>query len=216
MFTLIRERVSATGVIAVLALVFAMGGGAWAAKKYVITSTSQIKPSVLKKLKKKLKGKPGKQGATGSAGATGAAGPEGGQGAKGDPGPEGSPWTAGGTLPPGQTETGNWGVLLVEPGAAEWISLSFPIPLEESIDSGSNIHLIANAGEDEEDCPGTAEAPSAEPGHLCVYVYQNFFGIPEFTFTSSQVSGVSFLAEPESGEESAGATGTFAVTAETP
>jgi hypothetical protein len=33
-----------------LALVFAMSGGAYAARRFVITSTKQIKPSVLKSL----------------------------------------------------------------------------------------------------------------------------------------------------------------------
>jgi hypothetical protein len=128
-----RKRISYANVAATLAVVFAMTGGAYAAKKYVITSTKQIKPSVLKK----LEGKNGKNGATGAAGSAGAAGPAGPQGpagtagAKGEDGTngtnskegpkgekgeegkqgkEGEPWTAGGTLPSGKTETGTWGV----------------------------------------------------------------------------------------------------------
>jgi hypothetical protein len=60
-----------------------------AAKHYLITSTSQIKPSVLTK----LKGHAGKQGPLGPAGATGATGPQGatgGQGPAGVEGPRGS------------------------------------------------------------------------------------------------------------------------------
>jgi hypothetical protein len=60
----------ATG-IALMALVFAMTGGAYAANHYVITSTRQIKPSVLKK---KAKGKTGPAGPNGAPGATGPAG----------------------------------------------------------------------------------------------------------------------------------------------
>jgi hypothetical protein len=69
----VRRHVTPTGVIAVLALVFAMSGGAYAAKKYLISSTKQISPSVLKK----LKGTNGKAGPAGTAGPAGPAGPAG-------------------------------------------------------------------------------------------------------------------------------------------
>jgi hypothetical protein len=82
-----KNRFGIPGVIAVLALVFAMAGGAWAAKGVIITKLSQIKPSV----QKQLKGKRGAPGAPGAPGATGPAGPKGDAGAKGDQGPQGSP-----------------------------------------------------------------------------------------------------------------------------
>ncbi len=89
----LRERihVSPTSVIATLALVFAMTGGAYAAKKYLITSTKQISPSVLKA----LQGKAGPAGAAGAAGAQGPAGPAGpaGKGEKGEKGDTGSSGT---------------------------------------------------------------------------------------------------------------------------
>jgi hypothetical protein len=44
----IRRHVTYADVAATLALVFAMSGGALAAKHYLLTSTKQIKPSVLK------------------------------------------------------------------------------------------------------------------------------------------------------------------------
>jgi hypothetical protein len=59
--------------VATFALVFAMSGGALAAHHYLITSTKQIKPSVLKS----LKGNTGKTGNTGAPGAQGPAGKEG-------------------------------------------------------------------------------------------------------------------------------------------
>ncbi len=74
-------------VVATLALVFAMAGGAAAASHYLITSSKQISPKVLKELKK-----PGATGATGPAGAhgeTGPAGPAGANGTNGAPGTEG-------------------------------------------------------------------------------------------------------------------------------
>jgi hypothetical protein len=76
------RRPSPTAIIASLALFFALGGTAVAASHYLITSTSQIKPTVLSK----LKGKPGPQGPAGPAGPQGAGGS---QGAVGPQGPAG-------------------------------------------------------------------------------------------------------------------------------
>ena len=92
-----RRRLSYANVTATLALVFAMSGGALAASHYVITSTKQINPSVLKKLTGKA-GPAGPAGTTGPAGPTGpggATGPAGAIGATGGTGKEGSPGAAG-------------------------------------------------------------------------------------------------------------------------
>ncbi len=106
MFSTLRKRlhVSPTTVIAAFALVFAMTGGAYAAKKYLITSTKQISPSVLKQ----LSGKAGPAGLNGAAGAVGAqgpqgpAGPAGSAGAKGENGKDGAKGTDGA---PGESVT---------------------------------------------------------------------------------------------------------------
>jgi len=63
----LRRHLSYANVVATLALVFAMTGGALAASHYLINSTKQISPKVLKKLK----------GNRGAAGARGLAGPRG-------------------------------------------------------------------------------------------------------------------------------------------
>lgn len=67
--------------VAVLALVVALGGTAVAAKKYVITKTTQISPGVLAQLRKAgppgPAGVPGPAGRDGAAGETGPAGPSG-------------------------------------------------------------------------------------------------------------------------------------------
>jgi hypothetical protein len=78
-----RCKPSPTSIIAILALVAALGGTAVAASRYIITSTRQIKPSVLKALR-------GKVGAAGRAGATGATGAQGTVGASGAIGPQGT------------------------------------------------------------------------------------------------------------------------------
>jgi hypothetical protein len=83
MFSAIQRRITYANVVATLALVFAMGGSALAAKHYLVNSTKQINPKVLKK----LKGSNGKNGATGPAGPAGAAGVAGTPGAKGERGP---------------------------------------------------------------------------------------------------------------------------------
>jgi hypothetical protein len=82
MLSVLRNRFGVPGIISVIALVLAMTGGAWAASKYIITSTKQIKPSVLKSLK-------GKTGPQGPAGPQGSAGPAGAKGADGAPGANG-------------------------------------------------------------------------------------------------------------------------------
>jgi hypothetical protein len=65
-------------LIASVALFFALGGTALASH-YLITSTSQIKPSVLAK----LRGAPGAPGPAGPRGVTGVSGPQGSQGVQG-------------------------------------------------------------------------------------------------------------------------------------
>src|SRR4029077_10019490 len=108
-----RRRSAAPGrssyarVLAALAVILAVGGGTALAASivhqpktkpkhhYVITSTSQIKPSVLSQLH-------GARGTNGAAGATGATGATGGTGATGATGP------VTGTLPSGVTLKGTF------------------------------------------------------------------------------------------------------------
>jgi len=110
MFSLFRERFGIPGVVAVIALVFALAGSAYAAKKYVITSTNQIKPSVLKS----LKGSPGAPGATGAQGPKGDTGAAGTNGKDGTNGTNGKDGTNGksvvlGTINPGDLGCGSGG-----------------------------------------------------------------------------------------------------------
>jgi hypothetical protein len=91
-----RRRPGYAEVTATVALVLAMSGGALAAGHYLITSTKQIKPSVLRQ----LKGARGPRGATGPKGSAGLAG------ATGEPGTTGQ---SGSTGPPGVGINGIFG-----------------------------------------------------------------------------------------------------------
>jgi Collagen triple helix repeat (20 copies) len=193
-FSAIRRRlhVSPAAVIATLALVFAITGGAYAAKKYLITSTKQISPSVLKSLQGKA-GSAGPAGANGAQGQAGPAGPQGPVGAKGEngaPGKDGAPGKNGEngkdgttgfteTLPAGKTLKGDWGVMTtVQASGPEGVVssfVSFGIPLAEA----PVPHLIPAPTEEEltkgefpappSGCTGNFERPGAEKGNLCVF-----------------------------------------------
>jgi hypothetical protein len=91
-----KRRVSPSMGVAIVALVLALGAGAAYAKThFIITSTSQIKPSVLAKLhgangtngSNGTRGPAGASGATGAAGAAGTNGTDGTDGTNGAPGP---------------------------------------------------------------------------------------------------------------------------------
>jgi hypothetical protein len=219
MLSPLRNRFGIPGVISVIALVFAMFGGAYAA-----SDNGGGKATASAKAKK---GPPGPRGKTGPAGPQGPTGPPGPTGAKGDTGAAGSngtngtngapgkdgksvtstafgpteepagepceelggsefesaaattyacngepgsPWTAGGTLPQGATETGSWAVVNKE---GTVVPISFSIPLAAGL-AGSNVHYVTveqqlNSTQPEGCTGGTAAAPKAAPGHLCVF-----------------------------------------------
>ena len=78
----LRGRLTYANAAATLALVLAMSGGALAANHYLINSTKQINPKVLKKLH-------GTRGARGTIGPNGLVGPQGVTGPQGQRGPRG-------------------------------------------------------------------------------------------------------------------------------
>jgi len=150
MFSTLRTRFGIPGVISVIALVFAMFGGAYAASN----SSGGGKATASAKAKKGPrgpKGATGPAGAQGPAGLAGAKGDAGANGANGAAGPTGPTGTAGAkgatgaagatgatgfsgfteTLPSGKTETGTWSIGV--PPTAEilsfYVPISFPIPL---------------------------------------------------------------------------------------
>jgi hypothetical protein len=107
-----------TSVIAVIAMVMALGGTAVAAQRYLITNTKQISPAVLKQLaamaakqtKGATTGGTDATGATGPRGPQGERGPAGEKGAQGEHGLEGPPGPPGGAIGGGSGEIG-WAVV---------------------------------------------------------------------------------------------------------
>jgi hypothetical protein len=106
----LRNRFGIPGVISVIALVFAMFGGAYAASKDDGNGTGAT-ASAKKKNKKKAKAKRGPRGPKGPKGAAGAAGPQGPAGANGLPGAQGAKGEKGSTGVQGpQGEQGPQGI----------------------------------------------------------------------------------------------------------
>jgi hypothetical protein len=153
MFSTLRTRFGIPGVISVIALVFAMFGGAYAASN----SSGGGKATASAKAKKGPRGPKGATGpagpagaqgpagakgdagAGGTAGGVGPAGPTGPTGAKGATGATGATGVTGPTglsgftetLPSGKTETGTWAVAIpaMKEGFFFQVPISFPIPL---------------------------------------------------------------------------------------
>ncbi len=241
MFQRLRNRIHVTPstVIATVALVFAMTGGAYAAGHYLINSTKQISPKVLKQLKgaKGANGAPGANGAQGLAGAAGPQGPGGAAAAKGETGAPGakgetgapgakgetgtagtngatgSPWTAGGTLPTGKTEMGTWA--LTVPPANPTLAGTFPIAAISFViplESAPSAHLLAPEAPSTAECPGTAEEPKAAEGQVCIYELAQLDA--RSISPNSRAYGVVLVGEPGIDAPGGVAFGSWAVTAE--
>jgi hypothetical protein len=149
-------------VVATLALLFAMSGGALAAKHYLINSTKQINPKVLRKLH-------GARGPRGTVGPNGAIGPQGVQGIQGRPGNRGEKGDAGFSaltdLPKGSTESGSFSVSapLAKEGDLLEGAVTFPIKLAAPIEGQVEVT--------KEDVPKPMclEPGTAQKGWLCIY-----------------------------------------------
>jgi hypothetical protein len=157
-------------------------------------------------------------------------------------GKEGSPWTAGGTLPKGKTETGTWGFGVTKDEDV-LIPVSFPIPLPTSTENAvitpkgfptevkeecealplptEKEGCLTKLKTQEENCPGNVEEPKAKEGDMCVYVGRlnvkagSSLVVKPITNSSPEVTTSGTLLELEpNGEPGAYAgAGTWAVTA---
>ena len=197
----IHQKLGTAGfIISIVALIAAVGGTAYAAGGLTKSQEKQVT-----KIAKKYAGKPGANGAAGANGTNGTNGAPGVAGKEGPAGKEGSPWTAGGTLPSGQTEYGVWTFHdRADPGAlietSDYIPISFSIPLKSRIEE-ANIEIVGEGQEGKVGggCEkGTVKNPVAKPGFFCLYTQTLFsatLGFPS--------EGVPPLRDPETnkGEE---------------
>jgi hypothetical protein len=160
----LRGRVTYANVAATLALVLAMSGGALAAGHYLIHSTKQISPAVLKK----LHGARGARGPSGVIGSIGPQGPAGEVGAKGRVGPVGPDgFSALSLLPGGASESGDFTVSLPVAASSDFLTgaVSFPIPLTARIAAEHVVFTKTSAPV--ERCAGPGQASR---GYLCIYI----------------------------------------------
>jgi hypothetical protein len=119
----------------------------------------------------------------------------------------GAPWTAGGTLPSSKTWTGGWAFGKTTAGGEVHIPISFPLPLATALGE-SGVHFLNKAGkeivlgpsfepleETSTKCLGTASAPSAAAGNLCIYTsaqlaQEKFFAASNFSIKKIGSSGL--------------------------
>jgi collagen triple helix repeat protein len=189
-------------IVAWLALFVALSGTSLAASHYLINSTKQINPKVLRKLKGNTgatgargsqglrgltgaQGTPGTPGAPGTNGTTGAPGTN---GTTGSPGPEGPVGPRGvsalGILPSAQSESGVY-------NASRWNAnegamtegITFPIPLA----TGTANFVYTTTTVPASHCIGVGHA---DPGYLCIYSDKTEkVKTPPHVFTTEEPTG---------------------------
>lgn len=185
MLARILRRVSSAHVIACVALFAALSGGAYAAatigagdiKKNAVRSKAikdrsiQYK-DISRRARARLRGtssagRPGPTGPRGVTGARGQRGPRGRRGTAGPIGPQGPPGTYPETLPAGRTVRGSFAATGVTTAEGQPIesAVTFPIALGEAPEE----HFVAAGTAAPAECPGSAAAPAAAAGHLCLY-----------------------------------------------
>jgi hypothetical protein len=155
-----QRRLSYAHATVALAVFFSLSSGALAARHFLITSTKQIKPSVLAAIR-------GHAGRAGGAGVPGSPGAPGAKGPAGEAGAPGTPSLIPTVLAPEQTESGVWGgAYEIQEGRNRYrLTASFPIPLPTSLLS-SQVGYIPKGSPPTAGCPGPGQAAL---GMLCLY-----------------------------------------------
>lgn len=142
-------------------------------------------------------------------------------GERGPAGPQGVPGEPGtsvfdGSIPSGETVYGTLGerMPLSAAGKSYRVAVSFPVPAPQTVESQQVNFAPGDGGEDDATCTGSATAPTAPAGKVCIYtdgssgtgeVSGNGVGNPfGFTYTVSSNGG---------NADFVGITGTWAYTA---
>jgi hypothetical protein len=214
MFSRIHQKLGTAGfAIAILALIVALGGAAYAA----VPGLNSKQKKEVKKIAKGLvapgpagaagpAGAPGGAGAKGDAGAAGGTGPEGPEGKEGPPGPTDT------KLPPGKTIRGFWDFQANNSIHEGVLSLTYPFRIEPK----PTFRFMPPSAAPTDECPGEAEAPKAKRGFLCVYAL-NEIGTKEAPFGGSEtVYGFQKLWQTEPGSGTVLAYGRWAASAKCP
>lgn len=200
MFRVLRRNLTPPTALAVIALVFAMSGGAIAAKN----ASDSAEASKTKRGPKGPRGKLGPQGLQGPQGPKGEAGERGDVGPQGPKGDTGDPWTAGGFLPSGKSVGGTWvaGVgegILPGPTGAAAASISFGLPMN-GLPAVKVVKKEQEGVEHATECPGNLIVPKAAKGVLCLYTAEESAGMTLQGATPSPYGAiVSWLGTPGTG-----------------
>jgi hypothetical protein len=165
--------------LALLALFMVLGGSTAYAAATLVPKNSVGSPQVIngslqtldlsKKARKALKGNRGPRGFTGAQGAQGpkgTTGAQGNQGIQGIQGIQGPPGPFPDPLESGKTLRGTYGIQNSANQAYEGISFNF------TLSAAPTVHYILNGTTPPASCPGSATAPAAAAGHLCIYETQ--------------------------------------------
>lgn len=232
MFSRLHNKLGSAGlVVAVIALVAALCGVAFAAGGLSKQQENRVKQLIKKNGTPGKTGPAGAQGPKGDPGAKGDAGPKGDAGAPGAPGKDGKNGTDGEdglcsegepecVMPSGATITGTYAANSAGRTESDkaYFSISFPLRIPSLlVDPSAHIKVILPGEPSTTECPGSTTSPEAEPGYLCVYEIerQNARGIIEsvpYNQNYDPSSGVILFFEPVTEGESVHAIGTWAVT----
>jgi hypothetical protein len=233
----IHNKLGTAGfIVAIVALVAALSGAAIAAQQGLNPKQKKEVKKIAKRVAipgpagpQGLPGTPGAAGAKGDTGPQGEKGPQGEEGPQGEKGPKGDPGEAGAcsnakpncTMPAKSTLAGHWSVGVQ---AGSYVQAPISFVLTYPVASGPTLHYVTAKEAEEKtgpaQCTGSADAPTAAPGHLCVY-QSGKYAEAEFTTNKYREDFTGFLGELDDHGvilwfEGAAATfngGTWAVTA---
>jgi hypothetical protein len=175
MFSRIQQKLGTAGfVIAIVALIVALGGAAYAAMPGLNSKQKkEVKKIATGLVKSGPAGPNGPAGAKGDIGAQGASGATGAAGGTGPEGPPGPPGPTDTKLPPGKSLSGFWTYETANSAAEGVLSLNFPLRVEPI----PIFEYVPPAAGPTGNCPGDAEEPKAKRGYFCLYAKVNNGGL---------------------------------------